>query len=99
MQPIIEQLKAARVAKKITQSVVAERLGMTQGHISAIESEKVDPRLSSVVEIARVLDHEPMLIPRTLLPMIRALLSGKPNTPLWEIDSSDDESTESGEGL
>lgn len=93
MHSIIEQLKAARLAQNITQSEMAERLGTTQGHISMIEARKVDPRLSNVVEIARLLDQEPILVPRAYLPAIRCLLSSS-SIPLSDLDSGERDSTD-----
>lgn len=46
---------------------------MPQSHISKIESGKVDIKASSLVEIARALDLEFMLVPRNLVPTIEAL--------------------------
>ncbi len=64
-------------------------MGLPQSHVSAIENGKVDPRLSNVIEMARLLDYEPILIPRTLLPSVRALLGGQPESPLWQADEED----------
>ncbi|MCL2449291.1 MAG: helix-turn-helix domain-containing protein, partial [Polyangiaceae bacterium] len=89
MPRLAEQLKAARLACKLSQKAVGERLGLPQSHVSAIENGKVDPRLSSVVELARVLDLEPMLIPRAHVLAVRALVAGEPDAPLWS--AGDDE--------
>jgi hypothetical protein len=59
---------------------------MPQSHVSAIEGEKVDPRLSSIVEMARVLGYEVIVVPRMLLPAVQALLGGEPDAPLWQTD-------------
>jgi predicted transcriptional regulator len=89
MLSLLEQLRAARRERKITQKALGERLGLPQSHVSAIEAGKVDPRLSSVLELARLLDLEPMLIPRARVPAVRALLDGTPDEPLWRADDAD----------
>jgi len=68
-------------------------MGQPQSHISAIETGKVDPRLSSIVEIARQLDHELVLVPRALVPAVRALLAGNLDVPLWQTDEETDDGT------
>ncbi len=67
MSRIIEQLKTARQAQNIKQSELGKKLGLPQSHISTIENEVTDPRLSTVEDMARLLDHELMLIPRKSL--------------------------------
>jgi len=44
-----------------------------------------------VVELARQLDHEVVLVPRALLPAVRALLSGTEEAPLWQVGGEEDE--------
>jgi len=58
------------------QSELGKKLGLPQSHISKIEQGANDPRLSTVTDMARVLDQELMLIPRQMVPYIRALLRG-----------------------
>jgi HTH-type transcriptional regulator / antitoxin HipB len=80
----------ARRKRGITQKTLGERMGLPQSHVSAIENAKVDPRLSSVIELARLLDLEPMLIPREQVLAVRALIDGKPDTPLWTMEEDDE---------
>ena len=42
-----------------------------------IEQDTTDPRLSTVADMARVMDQELMLIPRQLVPHIASLLRGE----------------------
>ncbi|MGD0679519.1 MAG: helix-turn-helix transcriptional regulator [Polyangiaceae bacterium] len=98
MSTLLEQLRAARRERKIAQKALGERLGLPQSHVSAIEAGKVDPRLSSVLEFARVLDLEPMLIPRDRVLAVRALLEGKPDAPLWSVDEEEEEAGDDGGG-
>lgn len=77
MDTIIEQLKSARQAMDLTQSEVGQKLGLPQSHVSKIEQGVTDPRLSTVTDMARVLDQELVLVPRQLLPQLRTLVHGK----------------------
>lgn len=87
MSRILEELKAARQEKGLKQSALGEKLGLPQSHISKIEQGGTDPRLSTVTEMARLLDQELILVPRQLLPVIRAILRGEDSEgPIWKID-------------
>jgi transcriptional regulator with XRE-family HTH domain len=77
MSRIIEQLKSARQQQGITQSALGEKLGLPQSHVSKIEQGANDPRLSTVTDMARVLDQEWVLIPRQLVSAVRSLLNGE----------------------
>ncbi|MEM2110489.1 MAG: CBS domain-containing protein [Candidatus Bathyarchaeia archaeon] len=48
-------LKRMRIEAELTQSQLAKMVGVSQAHIAKIESEKVDPRLSTVNRILQVL--------------------------------------------
>ncbi len=61
----------------MTQSTLGEKLGLPQSHVSKIEQEANDPRLSTVTDMARVLDQELVLIPRQMVSVVRALLNGQ----------------------
>jgi len=87
MNSILKQLKIARQNKGLKQSDLGNKLGLPQSHISKIEREETDPRLSTVVDMARVVDHEILLIPRRLVPAIRAMIGGGHNQePMWKPD-------------
>ncbi len=64
-------------------------MGIPQSHVSQIESGNVDPRLSSILEMARLLELEVIVVPRSILPVIRGLVEGKPDDPLWQADESE----------
>jgi transcriptional regulator with XRE-family HTH domain len=55
---IATTLKNARKAKGLSQRALSELVRAPQSHISKIESGGVDLRVSSLVELARVLDLE-----------------------------------------
>jgi hypothetical protein len=65
-------------------------MGLPQSHISQIEAGRVDLRVSSLLEMARLLDLEPMLIPRALTPAVRSIISGRGEfqKPAWRPDAS-----------
>ena len=87
MASILKQLKIARQKKGLKQSELGNKLGLPQSHISKIEREETDPRLSTVIDMARVVDREILLIPRRLMPAIRAMIDGRHDQePMWKPD-------------
>jgi HTH-type transcriptional regulator/antitoxin HipB len=64
MNDLIQSLQNARKNKGLTQRQLAQAVGLPQGHISRIENGKTDVRLSTLIEMVRVLDHELLLIPQ-----------------------------------
>ena len=65
---------------------------MPQSHISRIEQGLTDPRLSTVTDMARLLDQELVLVPRELLPVIKSLISGEDSQqPMWSPDENPDD--------
>ena len=68
-------------------------MGLPQSHVSAIETGKVDPRLSNIIEMARLLDLELVPIPRALLPAVRAMLGGQAEAPLWQTGDDEEDAT------
>lgn len=71
---ILQTLRTAREGAGLTQRDLSARVDVPQSHISKIESGGTDLRLSSLVELARALDHELVLVPRRLLPAIEAIV-------------------------
>ena len=65
---IVESLRTARKSRGMSQRELGARVGLTQAQISKIEGGRVDPRLSSTVELARGLGVEVMLVPRRVVP-------------------------------
>lgn len=66
-------LKQARESKGLSQRELGARIAVPQSHISKIESGTVDLKASSLIEFARALDLEVMLVPRSLVPAVEAL--------------------------
>ena len=71
---IVEALKSAREAKQLSQRALSAKAGVPQSHISKIESGAVDPQVSTLVELARLLNLEVMLVPRSLVPAVRGIV-------------------------
>jgi HTH-type transcriptional regulator / antitoxin HipB len=89
MDEILKALRAARERMGISQREVGRVAGIPQGHISKIEAGAVDLRVSSLIELARSVDLEPMLVPRRLVPAVRYLISPPPHgdvPPMYSLD-------------
>src|ERR1700733_1288757 len=67
-------LKAAREKRGWTQRDLARRLGLTQAHISGIESGKIVPRYDTLLELVRILDRDLLMVPRALVPVVQSLI-------------------------
>ncbi len=96
LEPLIQALKQARQTKNLSQRSLARKLGIPQSHLSKIESGRVDVRLSSLIELARTLELELMLIPRTVVVPVSAIVhnatSDKPRSlsePAYRIDEDE----------
>ncbi len=66
-------LRAARKAEGLSQRALSDRIGLTQAQISKFENGRADPRLSSLVEVARGVGVEVMLVPKDAVPAALAL--------------------------
>jgi transcriptional regulator with XRE-family HTH domain len=71
---VIAALTAARREKGLTQRELSRLTGVPQSHISKIERGAVDIQLSSLIELARVLDLEVMPVPRKLVPAVQSVV-------------------------
>ncbi len=80
-QHIIAALRAAREAKGFSQRELSAKAGVPQSHISRIERGAVDLQLSSLIELARVLDLEVMTVPRRLVPAVQSIVRGQRLSP------------------
>ena len=72
---LTKALKKAREGKKLSQRALSRKVGMPQAQISRIEQSSVDLRTSTLIELARALDLEVVLVPRKYLPAVTALTS------------------------
>ena len=93
MDEITKALRKAREKRGISQRALGALTGVAQGHISRIEGGAVDIRLSSLIEMARALDLEPMLIPRRLVPAVRSIIAPSREEaarPAYSLDENED---------
>jgi predicted transcriptional regulator len=92
MADIAQSLRAAREKKLVSQRALSALTGVPQGHISRIEAGAVDIRLSSLIELARALDLEPMLVPRRLVPAVRTIVEPRADAvrPAYSLDEEGD---------
>lgn len=69
-----QALIEARKKHGWSQRDLASRLDIGQRHISGIESGKIVPRYDTLLEIVRTLDHDLVMVPRALMPMVQSLV-------------------------
>ncbi len=89
---IVARLKAAREAAGLSQRGLSAIIGLQQGQLSKIEAGLVDPRLSTVLEMARGLELEPVLVPRRSLLAVRAVLGleADASRPAYSLDDEEE---------
>ena len=68
------RIRHARRSRLLSQEVLGERLGVPQAHLSLIETGRGLPRVETLLDLARLLDHELVLVPRSLAPAVAALI-------------------------
>jgi transcriptional regulator with XRE-family HTH domain len=76
-ESLIAQTREVREASGVSQRALSERAGLTQSHISQIESGKMEPGLSSFIDMTRALDLELMLVPKRLVPAVLSLVKAQ----------------------
>ena len=64
---LILHLAQARKTQQITQADLAERAGLSRMTVQRLESGSLDPRLSTLQEMARVLGLQLVAVPAPLL--------------------------------
>jgi transcriptional regulator with XRE-family HTH domain len=74
LEAYAQSLRQARLHKGWSQRDLAGKAGIPQAHISRIESGAVDLKLSTLVELARLLDLELFLAPRPSIPAVEAVI-------------------------
>jgi len=74
IEQIGRTLRDAREARGLSQRALSAKAGVPQSHISKIENGAVDLRVSSLVELARVLDLELVLVPRKATPAVQSIV-------------------------
>lgn len=96
--PLIAAIRAERQKRATSQRALSKQTGIPQSRLSLIESGAVDLRASTLLQIARSLDLDVMLVPRRAVPLVRAMTraatsEGESTTeqqPLYRLDDQDD---------
>src|SRR5258706_11478030 len=86
------ELKEARKSRGWSQAELGRQAGLPQMHISGIETGKIVPRFDTLLDLVRVLDHDLLLVPRSLVPAVQALIrdqrrageDGEEERPLYD---------------
>lgn len=94
LEEIAATLKEARTKKGFSQRLLGKKVGLPQSHISKIEQGKVDLQTSSLIQLARVLDLELVLVSRTHLSLVEALNrphpKGSGQIPAYRLEEEED---------
>lgn len=75
MDDLYRSLLQARRTKGLTQLQLAELLQLGQSYLSQVERGKHDIKTSTLIDWARVLDLEIMLVPRRDVPAVSYMIS------------------------
>jgi len=71
---LLQALRLQRQRKGLSQSQLGHMLKTPQSHLARIETAATDVRLSTLTQVARALDLEPMLVPKHLVPAVRYMI-------------------------
>jgi transcriptional regulator with XRE-family HTH domain len=94
-EDLINILREARTAAGLSQRELSAKAGLAQSHVSQIESGSKDPGLAKLIDVARALDLELVLVPRKMLPAVQSLIGPdeaehrSPAYALAEIDKAE----------
>ncbi|WP_395945592.1 helix-turn-helix domain-containing protein [Brevundimonas sp.] len=72
LDPLTGAIRQARLARGWSQRDLSARAHLTQAQISRIENGEVDLQVSTLIELARSLDLDLQLVPRTALVAVEA---------------------------
>ena len=99
------ELKKARTKRGWSQAELGRRIGLPQTHISGIETGRIVPRFDTLLDLARVLGQDLLMIPRELVPVAQGIIRDhrrqekeshqeEGERPLYTLDHNDDEGDE-----
>ncbi|HHX89817.1 MAG TPA: helix-turn-helix transcriptional regulator [Paracoccus sp.] len=74
LRVIGDRFRRARLAARLTQEQVADLAGISRPRYRDIETGAAAARTTTLINIARALGLEMMLVPQTMVPAIEALL-------------------------
>ena len=72
LELLAETIRQARLQKGWSQRELSARARMPQAQISRFETGSVDPQVSTLAELARTLDLDLQLVPRTAVTAVGA---------------------------
>lgn len=78
--PLVTALTAVRKTRQMTQAELANQAGLSRMTVQRLESNGLDPRLSTLQEMARVLEQELVVIPAHLHEAFSAWLAERLDT-------------------
>lgn len=67
------EIRVARLAKGLTQLDLGGKVGLSQKHVSGIETGKIVPRVDTLLDLLRALDLDLIVVPRALTPIVTSL--------------------------
>ena len=70
-------IRQARKAQGRSQSDIARDAGLTQKHVSNIETGKIVPRFDTLLEIVWSLNYDLILVPRHATALVHSLVRGQ----------------------
>lgn len=74
---LTKTIQQQRRRKGISQAALGRRVGMPQSQVARIERGSADFRLSTLINVARALELEPMLVPKHLSTAVRYMITDK----------------------
>jgi HTH-type transcriptional regulator / antitoxin HipB len=98
-----EQIREARRSRGWSQRELGRHLGIPQMHVSGIEAGKIVPRFDTLLDYVRSLDYDLVLVPRSLVPAVMALIrehkassvpSGEEERSLYAVSEDEPEAKE-----
>lgn len=69
-----EALRETRRARGWSQEAFGRKVDLPQAHVSGIEAGKIVPRFDTLLDLVRALDFDLMMVPRSLVPAVQALI-------------------------
>ena len=91
-----DELKEARVTRSWSQAELGRQAGLPQMHISGIESGKIVPRFDTLLDLVRVLDYDLLMVPRSLVPILQAIIRDHQNQDHNRDEGAEDEPPQQG---
>lgn len=68
MSNLLAELELSRKASGLTHEALAQRAGLSRMTVQRTEAGKIDPRISTLLVLARALGMDIMLVPKSLRP-------------------------------